>query len=153
MQQQTLSDIEYSNRKQQTRKEEFLTAMEDMIPWEQWISLIREQYPSGRRGRKPKSIDTMLRMYLLKKWFGLSDAGIEDAVYDSYAMRNFMHIDFFAEQVPDESTLRRFRHLLEKRGIDKQIDTEIRKRLAEAGLVMRCGMIVDAALVSASKRR
>ena len=90
MKQQTLSDIEYSNRKRKTKREEFLESMDRIIPWDHWISLIREHYPSGKRGRPPRGIETMLRMYLMQNWFNLSDVGIEDVIYDSYAMPNMV---------------------------------------------------------------
>ncbi|MCD8132771.1 MAG: transposase [Clostridiales bacterium] len=93
MKQQTFSDIEYSNRRKKTRREKFPDSMDKMIPWEHWVDMIRPYYPSGKRGRPPKDIETMLRMYLMQNWFNLSDAAIEDAIYDSYAMRNFMHLD------------------------------------------------------------
>lgn len=149
MKQQTLSDIEYSNRKRKTKREEFLDSMDQIIPWDQWIDLIRAYYPSGRRGRPPRGIETMLRMYLMQNWFNLSDVGIEDAIYDSYAMRNFMHIDFLTEQVPDATTLLKFRHLLEEHKIGEQIFADVKDRLEKAGLIMHGGTIVDATIISA----
>ena len=88
------SDIEYGNRKRITKREEFLDIMDEIIPWDEWVEFVRPYYPSGKRGRPVKGIETMLRMYLLQNWFNLSDEGIEDAVYDSYAFRKFMKIDF-----------------------------------------------------------
>ena len=117
MKQYTLTDIEYSKRKKKTRREEFLDTMNRMIPWDHWIDLIKPYYPSGKRGRPTRGIETMLRMYLMQNWFNLSDAGLEDAIYDSYAMRSFMNIDFYKEQVPDATTLLKFRHLLEEHHI------------------------------------
>ena len=117
MKQQTFSDIEYSNRRKKTRREEFLDSMDEMIPWDHWVSIIRPYYPSGKRGRPPKNIEAMLRMYLMQNWFSLSDEGFEDAIYDSYAMRSFMHLDFLTEQVPDATTLLHFRHLMEENRI------------------------------------
>ena len=149
MKQISLSDIEYSNRKKKTKREEFLDSMDQIIPWDHWISLIREHYPSGKRGRPPRGIETMLRMYLMQNWFNLSDAGIEDAIYDSYAMRKFMHIDFFNEQVPDATTLLKFRHLLEQHKIGEQIFADVTARLEKAGLIMHGGTIVDATIISA----
>ena len=149
MKQQTFSDIEYSNRRKKTRREEVLESMEQIIPWQHWIDLIKEYYPSGRRGRPPKGIETMRRMYLMQNWFNLSDAAIEDAIYDSYAMRNFMHIDFFTEQVPDSTTLLKFRHLLEKHKIGEQIFADVNARLENAGLIMHGGTIVDATIIAA----
>ena len=84
--QQTFSDIEYSNRRKKTRREEFLESMDEMILWEHWVGIIRPYYPTGKRGRSPKDIEAMLRMYLMQNWFSLSDEGIEDAIYDSHAM-------------------------------------------------------------------
>lgn len=149
MKQQTFSDIEYSNRKKKTKKEEFLDSMNEIIPWDDWITLIKTHYPSGKRGRPPRGIEIMLRMYLLQNWFNLSDEAIEDAVYDSYAMRSFMQIDFSNEQVPDATTLLKFRHLIEEHKIGEQIFADVSNKLEKAGLIMRGGTIVDATIVSA----
>lgn len=149
MKQQTFSDMEYSNRRKKTKREEFLDAMDEMIPWDYWVNLIRPYYPSGKRGRPPKDIEAMLRMYLMQNWFNLSDAGIEDAIYDSYAMRSFMHLDFFSQQVPDATTLLHFRHLLEENRIGEKIFADVKARLEKAGLMMHGGTIVDATIISA----
>lgn len=149
MKQQTFSDIEYSNRRKKTKREEFLDSMDEIIPWDHWVSIIRPYYPSGKRGRPPKNIEAMLRMYLMQNWFNLSDAGIEDAIYDSYAMRSFMHLDFLTEQVPDATTLLHFRHLLEENRIGEMIFADVRIRLEKAGLMMHGGTIVDATIIAA----
>lgn len=114
MSQMTFSDYEYSLRKRKTKREEFLDIMNEIIPWEEWVEFVRPYYPNGKRGRPTKGIEKMLRMYLLQIWFNLSDEGVEDAIYDSYAFRKFMNIDFMEEQVPDATTLLKFRHLLEE---------------------------------------
>ena len=81
-----------------------------MIPWGKWVEIIEPYDPDGKRGRQPQSIERMLRMYLLQNWFSLSDEGIEDAIYDSYAMKQFMGVNFGVnEQVPDATTLCKFR--------------------------------------------
>ena len=149
MKQQTFSDIEYSNRKRKTKREEFLESMDGIIPWEYWVSIIRPCYPSGKRGRPPKNIETMLRMYLMQNWFNLSDEGIEDAIYDSYAMRSFMRLDFLTEQVPDATTLLHFRHLIEENKIGEKIFDDVKSRLEKAGLMMHGGTIVDATIIAA----
>ena len=149
MTQQTFSDIEYSNRRKKTKREEFLNTMNQMIPWEHWVDLIRPYYPSGKRGRPPKDIEIMLRMYLMQNWFCLSDAGVEDAIYDSYAMRSFLQIDFLTEQVPDATTLLHFRHLLEENRIGEKIFDDVKGRLDRAGLIMHGGSIVDATIIAA----
>ena len=149
MKQQTFSDIEYSNRKRKNKREEFLESMDGIIPWEYWASIIRPCYPSGKRGRPPKNIETMLRMYLMQNWFNLSDEGIEDAIYDSYAMRSFMRLDFLTEQVPDATTLLHFRHLIEENKIGEKIFDDVKSRLEKAGLMMHGGTIVDATIIAA----
>lgn len=150
MVQLTFSDLEYSNRKRITKKEKFLDMMDTIIPWEQWIKIIEPYYPSGKRGRPPRGIEVMLRMYLLQNWFNLADEAVEDAIYDSYAMRSFMHLDFFEEQVPDATTLLKFRHLLEKEKIGEKIFTDVKERLDAAGLIMHGGTIVDATIIAST---
>ena len=149
MSQMTFSDFEYSNRKKKTKREEFLDVMEEVIPWDEWVGIIKPYYPSGKRGRPTKGIEKMLRMYLLQSWFSLSDEGIEDAIYDSYAFRKFMSIDFNKEQVPDATTLLKFRHLLEKNHIGELFFDAIKKCFDKAGVMMKGGTIVDATLISA----
>jgi IS5 family transposase len=151
MSQITLTDLEYSNRKKKTKREEFLDSMDEIIPWSYWVEMIRPYYFNNERGRKPIGIETMLRMYLMQIWFSLSDEGIEDSIYDSYAMRTFMHIDFNEQQVPDATTLLKFRHLLEKNKIGEKIFADVNKRLDKAGLIMHGGTIVDASLIEAPK--
>ncbi len=123
--------------------------MDQMIPWKDWIALIEPYYPSGKRGRPTRGIETMLRMYLMQNWFNLSDAVMEDTIYDSYAMRSFMHLDFYKEQVPDATTLLKFRHLLEEHHIGEQIFADVSSRLEKAGLIMHGGTIVDATIINA----
>lgn len=149
MHQQTFTDLEYSNRKRITKRERFLDAMDEIIPWSHWIGLIRPYYFNNRRGRPARGIETMLRMYLLQIWFNLSDEATEDAIYDSYALRKFSHIDFMSEQVPDATTLLKFRHLLEEHNIGEQIFKDITTRLDAAGLMMHGGTIVDATIIAA----
>ncbi len=151
MNQLTFSDIEYSNRKKKTKREEFLDAMEEIIPWAYWVEMIRPYYFNNKRGRKPIGIETMLRMYLMQIWFNLSDEGIEDSIYDSYAMRSFMHIDFNEQQVPDATTLLHFRHMLETNKLGEKIFADVNHRLDKAGLMMHGGTIVDASLIAAPK--
>lgn len=123
--------------------------MDQMIPWKDWIALIEPCYPSGKRGRPTRGIETMLRMYLMQNWFNLSDAAMEDTTYDSYAMRSFMHLDFYKEQVTDATTLLKFRHLLEEHHIGEQIFADVSSRLEKAGLIMHGGTIVDTTIINA----
>ncbi len=123
--------------------------MNTIVPWDRWIALIKPYYPSGKRGRPTRGIETMLRMYLLQIWYNLSDEGVEDVIYDSYCMRKFMGLDFLTDSVPDATTLLKFRQLLEEHGIGKVIFDDIKKALDAAGLIMHGGTIVDATLVAA----
>ena len=149
MKQQSFCDIEYSNRRRKTKREEFLDSMNEIIPGDQWIEFIRPYYYSSKRDRRLKDIEVMLRMYLMQKWFNLSDEGIEEAIYDSYAMRSFPGINFIDEQVPDATTLLKFRHLLEKHHIGEKIFKDVSDRLEKAGLIMHGGSIVDAIIIAA----
>lgn len=149
MKQQTISDLEYSARKRKTKREEFLEIMEEIIPWDEWVAFIAPYYPSGKRGRPPKGIEKMLRMYLLQCWFNLSDEGVEDAIYDSYAMRKFVGVDFFEEDAPDATTLLKFRRLLEKNNLNKAFFEAINRVMDQSGHIMRGGTIVDATIISA----
>ena len=113
--------------------------------------MIRPYYFANKRGLKPIGIEIMLRMYLMQIWFNLSDEGIEDSIYDSYAMRSFMHIDFHEQQVPDASTLLKFRHMLETNKLGEKLSADVNSRLDKAGLMMHGGTIVDASLIAAPK--
>jgi IS5 family transposase len=123
--------------------------MDAAIPWAVWVGVIEPFYYDGARGRRPKGLETMLRMYLLQVWFSLSDEGVEDAVYDSYAMRRFMRIDFAVEQVPDATTLLHFRHLLERHGLGERLFASQNQIFDEQGWIMRGGSIVDATIIAA----
>ena len=141
--------MEYSCRKKKTKREEFLEIMEEIIPWEEWVGLIRPYYPEGKRGRPPIDLELILRMYLLQVWFNLSDPGTEEAIYDSYAMRKFTGINFITDSVPDETTLCNFRHLLEKHGLSKLFFEAINRVMVETGHIMKGGTIVDATIIDA----
>ena len=148
--QQSIADIEYANRKRKTKRDEFLGIMEEVIPWDEWTALVEPYYPGGKRGRPPRGVETMLRMYLLANWFNLSDEGVEDAIYDSYAFRKFMRVDFLGEeQVPDATTLCKFRKLLGDNGITKLLFETIRAFLDRHGKLMHGGTIVDATIIEA----
>ena len=147
--QMTLTDVEYNQRKRITKREEFLNSMDRIIPWKKWIEKIDKFYYHNKLGRKARDIETMLRMYLMQIWFCLSDEGIEDAIYDSYAMRAFSKINFLEEQVPDATTLLHFRRILEDNNLAKELFDDINKILEKSGQMMRGGSIVDATIISA----
>jgi uncharacterized spore protein YtfJ len=150
--QPSFTDIEYGNRRRVSRREKFLEAMDATIPWASWVAVIEPFYyadRAGKRGRKAKPVETMLRMYLLQVWFSLSDEGVEDAVYDSYAMRRFMGLDFAVEQVPDATTLLHFRHLLEEHQLGEKLLAAQNEVFAQQGWIMRGGSIIDATIIAA----
>ena len=149
MKQQTFSDFEYSNRKRKTKREGFLEIMDEIIPWDEWVGIIMPFYPIGKRGRPPKGIEIMLRMYLLQIWFNLSDEGTEDAIYDSYAMRKFVGINFLEEDVPDATTLLKFRRLLEQHGLNRLFFDAINRVMVETGHMLKGGTVVDATIINA----
>ena len=147
--QRSFSDLEYANRRRITKRESFLKMMDEIIPWSEWIELIRPFYPKGDRGRPPRGIEVMLRMYLVQSWFNLSDAMVEDAIYDSYAIRSFMGLNFHDEQAPDATTLLKFRRLLEEQELGKKMFEAIGQLLESKGCMMRGGTIVDATIIQA----
>jgi IS5 family transposase len=150
MKQQTFADIEYANRKRQIKRDGFLKIMDEIIPWEEWIAIIKPFYFENTVGRPARGIESMLRMFLLQAWFNLSDEGIEDAIYDSYAMRTFMKLDFGQEQAPDATTLCKFRKLLVRNNIGEIFFKAITHALEERGHIMRGGSIVDATIIEAA---
>jgi IS5 family transposase len=150
--QPSFTDIEYGNRRRSSKRGQFLETMNATIPWQVWVGLIEPYYYAdrpGKRGRKAKPIESMLRMYLLQVWFNLSDEGVEDAIYDSYAMRRFMGLDFAIEQVPDATTLLHFRHLLEKHKLAEKLLAAQNEIFEAEGWIMRGGSIVDATIIAA----
>jgi IS5 family transposase len=147
--QPSFTDAEYAQRRRVTRREEFLTAMDELIPWAEWVGLVEPFYYNKARGRRPVPIETMLRMYLLQVWFHLSDEGVEDQINDSYAMRKFMGLDFAQRQVPDATTLLHFRHLIEKHQLGEAMFAGLNRLFEANGWVMRGGSIVDATIIAA----
>lgn len=151
--QYNFTDMEYNNRRRTTKREEFLNKMDSVVPWKEWVAIIQPIYPDGKRGRHPQDIEKMLRMILLQTWFNLSDEGIEDAIYDSYAMRCFMGIDFSEEQVPDATTLCKFRKLLVENEIYGKLFSQVQEVLEEENKAVHGGTIVDATIVEASSSK
>lgn len=149
MKQQTFSDIEYANRKRKTKREIFLDAMDGILEWKKLEQIIAPYYFNNKRGRPPMGIEKMLRMYFLQVWFNLSDEGLEDSIYDSYGMRKFMGLNFLEEQVPDATTLLKFRRIIEKDKLGQKIFEMVQDELEKAGRIMHGGTIVDATLIEA----
>ena len=148
-QQMSFAESEYRRKKKVTRRERFLGEMERVVPWARLCALIEPYYPKGQRGRPPIGIERMLRIYFLQQWYGLADEALEDALYDSQALRTFAGIDLSVEAVPDATTLLKFRHLLEARDLPARIFAEVGALLSERQLLMREGTIVDATIIAA----
>ena len=147
--QPSFSQAEFADKKKITRREKFLTRMEVLIPWAKLLAVIEPFYPKGERGRPPVGLERMLRVYFLQQWYGLADEALEDALYDSQAMRGFARIDLSAEGVPDATTLLKFRRLLETHDLCKGLFTAINTDLTARGLLLREGTLVDATLIAA----
>jgi transposase, IS5 family len=147
--QTSFSQAEFADKKKTTRREKFLGRMEEMIPWAELLAVIEPFYPKGERGRPPIGLERMLRVYFLQQWYGLADEAIEDAIYDSQAMRGFARIDLAADGVPDATTLLKFRRLLETHNLCQGLFNAINADLAARGLMMREGTLVDATLLAA----
>ena len=120
-----------------------------MVPWARLVRVIEPYYPKGERGRPPIGLERMLRIYFLQQWYALADEALEDALYDSQAMRTFAGIDLSVEAVPDATTLLNFRHLLEAHHLTQAIFAEVGALLRERKLLMREGTIVDATIIAA----
>jgi IS5 family transposase len=146
----SFAQAEYNKKKKRTRREIFLEKMEQVVPWSRLMEVIEPHYPrSGKRGRPPIGLERMLRMYFVQQWYGLADEAVEDAIYDSQALRNFMDIDLSQQSVPDATTLMGFRHLLEANDLPQAMLVEVNAMLIERGLLMSKGTLVDATLIAA----
>jgi IS5 family transposase len=132
-----------------TRKREFLDEMRRVVPWSRLIELIEPHYPKGKAGRPPFPIATMLHIHFLQQWFSLSDPAMEEALYDVPLYREFAGLDGANSRLPDETTILRFRHLLEAHGIAAQILAVVNEILRDKGLMLKAGSAVDATLVAA----
>ncbi len=148
--QKSFSDLEYAAKKKVTRRDRFLGEIDALTPWSALEAEIEPFYPKGEgRGRPPIGLKRMLRMYVAQQCFGLSDEGIEDALYDSQAIRRFVGIDLNREAAPDATTLLKFRRLLETHGLTQRIFAAINTHLALKGLLLKEGTIVDATIIAA----
>ena len=147
--QMSFAQAEYAGKKKVTRRERFLGEMDRLVPWSRLCVVIEPHYPKGQRGRPPIGIQRMLRIYFLQQWYALADEALEDALYDSHAMRTFADIDLSIEAVPDATTLLKFRHLLEAHDLTRQIFEEVSALLSERQLLMREGTVVDATIIAA----
>ncbi|MDH3378005.1 MAG: IS5 family transposase [Gammaproteobacteria bacterium] len=147
MKQVGFSDIEYEIKKKKTRKEKFLEEMDQILPWKEFVGVIKRHYPNGGNGRPPVGLEPMLRIYFLQQWYGLSDPAMEDSLYDITNMRRFAGLSL--DEVPDETTILRFRHRLERYKLTEKLFRKVEQYLSERNLIVSEGTIVDATIVSA----
>ncbi|WP_175817732.1 IS5 family transposase [Burkholderia diffusa] len=147
--QMSFAEAEGAGKKRVTRRQRFLTEMESVVPWTRLLAALTPFYPTGARGRPPIGLERMLRIYFLQQWYGLSDEGLEDALYDSIAMRAFAGINLAVENVPDATTLLNFRHWLVEHELTRKLFDEIGISLCERGLMMKEGTLVDATIIAA----
>ena len=149
MRQTTLATAGFERYRKPTRREMFLAEMDRVVPWRQLCALIAPVYPNSGKGRTPVGLERMLRIYFLQQWFNLSDPGAEEALYDSPAMRRFASIDLGREPVPDETTICKFRHLLERHDLGSALFEQVHAYLEQHGLKLSRGTIVDATIIHA----
>src|SRR5271155_3490013 len=147
--QRTFASMGWNEKGKVTRRERFLAEMDAVIPWPRLVGLIEPHYPKAGQGRQPMGLEKMLRIYFLQQWFNLSDPQAEDAIYDSESMRRFAGVELGDDVVPDETTILRFRHLLERYGLTRGIFKEIEGLLEQRRLLLRSGTIVDATIIAA----
>jgi len=150
MRQRTLADEGFEKFRKPTRREQFLDEMDQIIPWRDLCKVIKPFYPKPKgAGRPPVGLERMLRIHFLQHWFNLSDPAVEETLYDSRSMRRFVGIDLGREPVPDETTVCKFRHLLEAHNLGDQLFVLINEYLQENGLKVSTGTIVDATIIDA----
>ena len=149
MKQMTLASGGFEKHGKTTRRAQFLADMNRVVPWSNLCALIEPHYSRGVAGRPPIGVERMLRIYFLQQWFNLSDPAVEESLYDVLSMREFVGIDLGREAAPDETTILRFRHLLEKHELGKRLFEEVGRHLQANGLKLSTGTIVDATIIAA----
>ncbi len=149
MRQLTLATSTFEQYRKPTRREKFLAEMDQVVPWGDLCAMIEPFYPKPGNGRQPVGLERMLRIYFLQQWFNLSDPAVEEALYDSRAMRRFTGIDLGREPVPDETTVCKFRHLLEQHHMGRALFDGVQQHLAARGMKVSTGTIVDATIINA----
>lgn len=145
----SLASSGFELKTKRTRKREFLEEMELVVPWTELEALIAPHAPAGKTGRPPFAVRTLLRIHFLQQWFNLSDPAMEEALYDMELFRQFVGLDSGIECLPDESTILRFRHLLEEHELSLRIMGAVNATLAQKGLLLKTGTVVDATLIAA----
>ncbi len=144
----TFADSEFNGKRRKTRKELFLARMEALLPWAMMLEVIEPVYPKAGNGRRPYPLDTMLRIHCMQQWYSLSDAAMEDALYEIASMRLFATLSL-DQAIPDRTTIMNFRHLLEQHRLARQLFDAVNQWLSDAGIMMKQGTLVDATLIEA----
>lgn len=147
--QMTLAGSGFEKYAKTTRRAQFLADMERVVPWAELCALIEPVYPKGEGGRPAVPLERMLRVYCLQHWFNLSDPAVEEALYESASMRAFAGVDLASEPAPDETTVCKFRHLLERNGLGTKLFQEVGRYLQSRGMKVSSGTIVDATIINA----
>ena len=152
MDQLSFASLDYATKKKRTKREAFLAEMAAVVPWAKLEAVIEPHYPKSgpQGGRLPFPLPVMLRIYCLQQWYGLSDPGAEEALYDIHSMRAFAGLELGRDAIPDETTILNFRHLLERHDLTKAIFAAVAEHLEARGAMLRGGTIVDATLIAAS---
>lgn len=149
MRQLTLATVSFDKHGKVTRRAAFLAEMDCVVPWRELAAVVEPFYPKLGKGRPPIGLERMLRIYFLQHWFNLSDPAAEEALYDSASMRRFAGIDLGHEPVPDETTICKFRHLLEAHELGRTLFDRVNAHLAARGIKVSGGTIVDATIIAA----
>jgi transposase, IS5 family len=148
----SFASLDFAAKKKRTKRDVFLAEMAAVLPWSKLVAQLAPHYPKlgPQGGRRPFPLAVMLRIYCLQQWYGLSDPGAEEALYDIQSMRTFVGLELGCDNIPDETTILNFRHLLERHELTKAIFAAVAEHLAAKGELLRGGTIVDATLIAAS---
>jgi IS5 family transposase len=145
----SFANVPFERFSKTTKRAVFLDEMNRILPWTEMCALLRPHYPTGEVGRVPIPLERMLRIHFLQQWFNLSDPGAEEALYDSISMRTFAGIDLGKARVPDETTICKFRHLLEEHNLGEALFKTVNEHLKRNGVKVTTGTIVDATIIAA----
>ena len=150
MKQITFASIAYTHKKVTTKRGAFLNEMERVVPWSRLLKLIEPYYHKAGNGRPPMPMETMLRIYFLQQWYSLSDPAAEEALYDIESMRRFAQLELLDDAIPDETTILKFRHMIERHALSETIFADINNYLVEKGIQVSQGSMVDATIIQAA---
>ena len=152
MSQLSFASLDYAAKKKRTKRDVFLAEMAEVVPWARLEAVIEPHYPKAgpQGGRRPFPLAAMLRIYCLQQWYQLSDPGAEEVLYDIHSMRAFAGLELGRDDIPDETTILNFRHLLERHDLTKAVFAAVAEHLEARGAMLRGGTILDATLIAAS---